>query len=215
VIGILFVGIVYVAAVTIGILVVPQSTLAASDAPFVTILDHLISPGNGRWLSLFIVISGLGCLNGWTLLSAELTRTLAMHRLLPEILGRATATACPGRPAAGGCARDGRRAHELQLVARRCVHQAVADRVALRTCRCTYAVRSRSSTCCARARPACRRRCGSPASAASPSRVRVLRRRLGAVYLGARPVAAGVPIYFFMRRRHPDAVRPLRRPDRD
>ena len=94
-IGILFVGIIYVAAVTIGILVVPQATLAASDAPFVTILDHLIGPGNGRWLSLFVVISGLGCLNGWTLLSAELTRTLATHRLLPEVLGESNRNGVP------------------------------------------------------------------------------------------------------------------------
>ena len=94
-IGILFVGVIYVAAVTIGILVVPQSTLAASDAPFVTILDHLIGAGDGRWLSLFIVISGLGCLNGWTLLSAELTRTLATHRLLPEVLGESNRNGVP------------------------------------------------------------------------------------------------------------------------
>jgi APA family basic amino acid/polyamine antiporter len=33
------------------------------------------------------VISGLGCLNGWTLLAGELTRTLATHGLLPAILG--------------------------------------------------------------------------------------------------------------------------------
>ena len=94
-IGILFVGIVYVAAVTIGILVVPQSTLAASDVPFVTILDHLVGAGYGRWLSLFIVISGLGCLNGWTLLSAELTRTLAMNRLLPDLLGESNRFGVP------------------------------------------------------------------------------------------------------------------------
>ena len=71
----------------IGMLVVPQATLATSDAPFVTIADHLLGPGNGRWISLFVVISGLGCLNGWTLLAGELTRTLAAHRLLPAILG--------------------------------------------------------------------------------------------------------------------------------
>jgi APA family basic amino acid/polyamine antiporter len=74
---------------------VPQATLAASDAPFVTILDHLIGPGNGRWLSLFVVISGLGCLNGWTLLSAELTRTLATHRLLPEVLAESNRNGVP------------------------------------------------------------------------------------------------------------------------
>ena len=86
-IGTLFVAVIYVAIVAIGMLVVPQATLAASDAPFVTILDHLLGAGNGRWLSLFVVISGLGCLNGWTLLAGELTRTLASHRLLPAILG--------------------------------------------------------------------------------------------------------------------------------
>jgi len=86
-IGTLIVAIFYVAIVAIGMLVVPQATLATSDAPFVTIVDHLLGPGNGRWISLFIVISGLGCLNGWTLLASELTRTLASHRLLPAVLG--------------------------------------------------------------------------------------------------------------------------------
>jgi APA family basic amino acid/polyamine antiporter len=86
-IGTLVVAVLYVAIVAIGMLVVPQATLAASDAPFVTIADHLLGAGNGRWISLFVVISGLGCLNGWTLLSGELTRTLASHRLLPAILG--------------------------------------------------------------------------------------------------------------------------------
>jgi basic amino acid/polyamine antiporter, APA family len=86
-IGTLLVAIFYVAIVAIGMLVVPQATLASSDAPFVTIVDHLLGAGNGRWVSLFVVISGLGCLNGWTLLASELTRTLASHRLLPEVLG--------------------------------------------------------------------------------------------------------------------------------
>ena len=86
-IGTLVVAVLYVAIVAIGMLVVPQATLATSDAPFVTITNHLLGPGNGRWISLFVVISGLGCLNGWTLLSGELTRTLASHRLLPAILG--------------------------------------------------------------------------------------------------------------------------------
>ena len=86
-IGTLIVATFYVAIVAIGMLVVPQATLATSDAPFVTIVDHLLGPGNGQWISLFVVISGLGCLNGWTLLASELTRTLASHRLLPALLG--------------------------------------------------------------------------------------------------------------------------------
>jgi APA family basic amino acid/polyamine antiporter len=85
-IGTLLVAIFYVAIVAIGMLVVPQATLATADAPFVTIVDHLLGAGNGRWISLFVVISGLGCLNGWTLLASELTRTLASHQLLPGVL---------------------------------------------------------------------------------------------------------------------------------
>lgn len=86
-IGTLIVGIVYIAIVGIGMLIVPQATLAASDAPFVTMLDSLLGAGNGRWLALFVVVSGLGCLNGWTLLCGELGRTLAMNRLMPEAFG--------------------------------------------------------------------------------------------------------------------------------
>jgi APA family basic amino acid/polyamine antiporter len=87
-IGTLLVAIVYVAIVGIGMLLVPQATLAKSDAPFVTIIDSLLGAGYGRWLALFVVISGLGCLNGWTLLVAELARTLAIKKLMPEAMGR-------------------------------------------------------------------------------------------------------------------------------
>jgi APA family basic amino acid/polyamine antiporter len=94
-IGTLIVASFYVAIVAIGMLVVPQATLAAADAPFVTIVDHLLGAGNGRWISLFVVVSGLGCLNGWTLLAGELTRTLSSHRLLPPILGESNRFGVP------------------------------------------------------------------------------------------------------------------------
>jgi basic amino acid/polyamine antiporter, APA family len=94
-IGTLLVSVIYVAIVTISMLLVPQATLAASDAPFVTILDSLLGAGNGRWLALFVVISGLGCLNGWTLLVGELGRTLAMNKLLPDVLGRSNRFGAP------------------------------------------------------------------------------------------------------------------------
>ena len=79
-IGTLLVATFYVAIVAIGMLVVPQATLATSDAPAVTIVDHLLGAGNGRWISLFVVISGLGCLNGWTLLSSELDTHALLDR---------------------------------------------------------------------------------------------------------------------------------------
>ena len=94
-IGTLLVAFVYVAIVGIGMLLVPQETLAKSDAPFVTIIDSLLGEGYGRWLALFVVISGLGCLNGWTLLVGELTRTLAMNRLLPDVFSRSNRFGAP------------------------------------------------------------------------------------------------------------------------
>ena len=94
-IGTLVVAVIYVMIVAISMLLVPQSTLAASDAPFVTILDSLLGAGNGRWLALFVVVSGLGCLNGWTLLVGELSRTLAMNKLLPEVMGRSNRFGAP------------------------------------------------------------------------------------------------------------------------
>jgi len=93
--GTLLVAFVYVAIVAIGMMLVPQQTLAASDAPFVTIIDSLLGAGNGRWLALFVVISGLGCLNGWTLLVGELTRTLALNSLMPAVLGRSNRFGAP------------------------------------------------------------------------------------------------------------------------
>jgi len=86
-IGTLIVAIVYVTVVGLSMLLVPQATLANSDAPFVTITDSLLGAGYGRWIALFVVISGLGCLNGWTLVVAELGRTLAMKNLMPAAMG--------------------------------------------------------------------------------------------------------------------------------
>jgi len=87
-VGTLVTAAIYIAVTAVATLLVPQQTLAASNAPFVDVLDRLLGAGNGRWLALFIVISGLGCLNGWTLVIAELTRTLALRRLLPSVFAR-------------------------------------------------------------------------------------------------------------------------------
>lgn len=94
-VGTLIVAVIYIAIVLIGMLLVPQATLAASNAPFVEIVDRLLGVGNGRWLAVFIVISGIGALNGWTLVVGELTRTLATQRLLPESLGRTNSHGAP------------------------------------------------------------------------------------------------------------------------
>lgn len=93
--GTLLAALVYVAVTSVALLLVPQRELAQSSAPFVTVLDHFIGVGNGRWLGLLILVSGMGAVNGWTLLAGELTRTLAEHRLLPAMFGRSNRFGAP------------------------------------------------------------------------------------------------------------------------
>jgi APA family basic amino acid/polyamine antiporter len=94
-VGTLLTAAVYIAVTAVATLLVPQATLAASNAPFVDVLDRLLGAGTGRWLALFVIISGLGCLNGWTLVVAELTRTLASRQLLPPMFATSNRHGAP------------------------------------------------------------------------------------------------------------------------
>lgn len=94
-VGTLLTAAVYVAVTAVSTLLVPQETLAASSAPFVDVLDRLLGVGNGRWLALFVIVSGLGCINGWTLVVAELTRTLASRQLLPAVFANSNRFGAP------------------------------------------------------------------------------------------------------------------------
>ena len=82
-IGTLLTAAIYVAVSTVPLLLIPQRELAQSSAPFVDVLEHMGAGGYGRWLALFIVVSGVGCLNGWTLLVGELTASMSAHGVLP------------------------------------------------------------------------------------------------------------------------------------
>jgi APA family basic amino acid/polyamine antiporter len=76
-------------------LLIPQAELANSQAPFVDLLNRLLGGNSGRWLALFVVISGLGALNGWTLLVGELTRTMAANGTLPAAFTRCNNRGAP------------------------------------------------------------------------------------------------------------------------
>lgn len=96
------VGAVVAAAVCIAIsavllFLVPQQALAVSQAPFVDLLERYSLPGAGRWLAAFVVVSGLGALNGWTLVLGEVTHGLARHGAFPAPLGVLNGRGAPGR----------------------------------------------------------------------------------------------------------------------
>lgn len=93
--GTLIAAVVYIIVSTIPMLLIPQAELAQSSAPFVALLERQLGEGNGRWLALFVIISGLGAMNGWTLLVGELTRTMARHGVLPAVLARGNRRGAP------------------------------------------------------------------------------------------------------------------------
>jgi APA family basic amino acid/polyamine antiporter len=96
-VGTLIVAVVYLVVSTVPMLLIPAAELGASSAPFATVMDRFVAPGAGRWLALFVVISGLGCLNGWTLLCGEMTRTMAAGGTLPRPLAKVSARGVPVR----------------------------------------------------------------------------------------------------------------------
>ena len=70
--GTLLTAVIYVAVSAVAITLIPQQELASSEAPFADLLDRFLGVGSGRWLRVFVVVSGLGALNGWILLTGEL-----------------------------------------------------------------------------------------------------------------------------------------------
>jgi APA family basic amino acid/polyamine antiporter len=94
--GTLLTAAVYIAVSSMALLLIPQRELAQSSAPFVDLLDDFMGGGVGRVLAVFVVVSGLGALNGWTLLVGELTATMARHGSLPQPLARLNARGAPG-----------------------------------------------------------------------------------------------------------------------
>jgi APA family basic amino acid/polyamine antiporter len=98
IVGALLTAVIYIIVSTVPLLLIPQAELGRSNAPFAALLDQYLSQGNGRWLALFVVISGLGALNGWTLLVGELTRTMAVNGVLPAVLTRNNRHGAPAVP---------------------------------------------------------------------------------------------------------------------
>lgn len=87
---------IYVLVSAVPLLLIPQDELAQSAAPFADVLERFAGAGGGRWLAAFVVVSGLGALNGWTLLVGELTCSMARHGTLPARLARTNTNGSPG-----------------------------------------------------------------------------------------------------------------------
>jgi basic amino acid/polyamine antiporter, APA family len=74
---------------------IPSSELAQASAPFALLMDRFAGDGSGRWLALFVVVSGLGALNGWILLVGQMTRSMADNGVLPRAFSRCNRGGAP------------------------------------------------------------------------------------------------------------------------
>jgi len=93
--GAVVVAAIYLVVCAVPLLLIRQDVLASASAPFALLMEQVGAAGSGRWLALFVVVSGLGALNGWTLLSGQLTRTMAANGVLPPLLARSNRHGAP------------------------------------------------------------------------------------------------------------------------
>jgi APA family basic amino acid/polyamine antiporter len=84
--GTLIAAAIYVAVCAIPLLLIPQAELAQSNAPYADLFNRYWQAGTGRWLAIAVIVSGLGALNGWTLLAGEVTASFATHGIFPAAL---------------------------------------------------------------------------------------------------------------------------------
>ena len=66
-IGTLLVALISFCVSLVPILLIPQAELSVSNAPFADVFARLLGSASGKVLAAFVIVSGLGCLNGWTL----------------------------------------------------------------------------------------------------------------------------------------------------
>lgn len=88
------------AAICIGVsaipmLLIPQAELAQSNAPFAYLFNRFLAADAGKWLALFVIVSGLGALNGWTLISGEITTSFANNQVFPAVFKRVNGRGAP------------------------------------------------------------------------------------------------------------------------
>ncbi|MBO9498032.1 MAG: amino acid permease [Novosphingobium sp.] len=78
-------------------LMLPADEVAGSPAPFATFVSHFWSSGWAEVITLFVVISCVGALNGWVLLQGEMPRAMAAKGILPRWLAQTDRAGTPVR----------------------------------------------------------------------------------------------------------------------
>jgi basic amino acid/polyamine antiporter, APA family len=95
IVGTVLTALIYLCVSIVPMLLIPQAELSASNAPFADLVGRYLDPRYGSLLALFVVVSGLGALNGWTLIVGDLTQAFARHGNFPQTLGKVNARGAP------------------------------------------------------------------------------------------------------------------------
>jgi APA family basic amino acid/polyamine antiporter len=94
--GTLATAVVYMVALTVIFGILPTSQLASATAPFSDAANTIFG---GTWagnvMALAVIISGLGALNGWVMICAEMPLAAANDGLFPERFGRISRRGVP------------------------------------------------------------------------------------------------------------------------
>jgi basic amino acid/polyamine antiporter, APA family len=85
----------YVLGTTVVLGVVPREQLVGSTAPFADVARLLWGPWAATLVSIAVVISTIGSLNGWTLLMGQVPMAAADDRLFPAVFGRRSPRGVP------------------------------------------------------------------------------------------------------------------------
>ena len=85
----------YTAACSVVILLLSPATLAQSAAPFADAARLLWGPAAGSFLTLCAAISAIGCLNGWTLLQGETPTVMARNGVFPKRFAQLSSRGTP------------------------------------------------------------------------------------------------------------------------
>jgi APA family basic amino acid/polyamine antiporter len=96
ILGTLATAVVYMLSLTAVFGIVPNTQLQTATAPFSDAINIMFGgTGWGKVMAVFVIISGFGALNGWTMICAEMPLAAANDGLFPEQFKRMSRTGVP------------------------------------------------------------------------------------------------------------------------
>jgi basic amino acid/polyamine antiporter, APA family len=95
--GTLIAALIYIAISAVPMFVIPQQELAASNAPFADLFARVLGGHYGEIVAAFVIVSGLGVLNGWTLMAGEVVQCMGRHGGFPAALSQENSHGAPAR----------------------------------------------------------------------------------------------------------------------